>query len=313
MLAGRRTEACRKCWNLEDQGIKSDRQIKNETLDFYFDQDIGSLCEMAQKNQAHRVHYKIDSNNTCNSTCVTCNSTYSSAWGDLQRRNGHPAGKTWTLKPADFDSSIDFAQARSVGFRGGEPLLSSTNFYILQQLIDHGNTDCLINFTTNGSIELTDKQKHILDQFNHVNVCFSIDGIGPVFEYLRFPLKWSQILENIDYCRKNNIIVSASYTVSNLNIMYHDQTCAWFRDNQIRFIVNPVYDPSHFRPGALPPAVKNKILSGPGNSELRSFLDQHSSADDLDYLRFQQEIQRQDQWKNISMQDYLPELAQLLG
>ena len=313
MLSGRRPEACRKCWNLEDRGVKSDRQIKNETLDFYFDQDLASLFEMAQNNQAYRAHYKIDSSNTCNSTCVTCDSGPSSAWGEMLRRNGRHAMKNWTLKIHSFEDSIDFARAKSIGFRGGEPLLSATNFDILQQLIDHGNRDCLINFTTNGSIELTAKQKQILGQFSRVNMCFSIDGVGPVFEYLRFPLKWSAVLKNIDYCRQNNIIASASYTLSNLNIMYHDQTCAWFRDNNLRFLINPVYTPTHFRPSALPQSVKNKILSQGCSTELQSFLSQHSSADDQDYQRFQQEIRCQDQWKNISMQDYLPELVQLLG
>jgi hypothetical protein len=313
MLVGRRSGACKKCWNLEDHGVKSDRQIRNETLDFHFDKDLGGLFEMAQQGTSCTVHYEIDSSNVCNSTCVTCDSSASSLWGDLLRRNGQPAKKNWTIKTETFLPDIDFSRARFIGFRGGEPLLSTTNFEILQRLIDHNNTDCFINFTTNGSVKLTVAQKEILGKFSHVNMCFSIDGIGPVFEYLRYPSKWNTILDNIDYCRQHNITISASYTVSNLNVLYHDQTCAWFRDNQIRFIINPVYHPTYFRPGALPQTVKNQILSNQHSLDLAGFLGQHSSKDELDYKQFCQQIHLQDTWKNIQLQDYLPELANLLG
>ena len=38
----------------------------------------------------------------------------------------------------------------------------------------------------------------------------------------------------------------------------------------------------------------------------------HSDRDDVNYGIFQKEIKKQDQWKNISMADYLPELAELM-
>lgn len=313
MLAGQRSESCKKCWNLEDHSVKSDRQIKNETLDFYFDKDLSELFNMAQQGTNYQAHYKIDSSNVCNSTCVTCHSGLSSSWGELLRRNGQTAQKNWTIKIENFLPDIDFSRAQSIGFRGGEPLLSATNFEILQRLIDHNNTDCFINFTTNGSIELTTKQKEILSKFSHVNMCFSIDGVGSIFEYIRYPLKWNTVLSNIDYCRQHNIMISASYTVSNLNVLYHDQTCAWFRDNQIRFLINPVYDPKYFRPGALPHTIKNQILINQHSLDLARFLGQHSPQDDLDYKQFCQHIYQQDTWKNIRLQDYLPELASILG
>jgi pyruvate-formate lyase-activating enzyme len=313
MLAGIRPKDCAKCWNLEDAGYKSDRMIKNETLDWYSNQDIFAMYEQCQRGANKIIHYKIETSNTCNSACITCGSLNSSLWGQYEQRNGVAPAKNWHLRLDQVAKQIDFANAKSIGFRGGEPLLSATNFEILEQLAQAGNTDCFINFTTNGSVPLSQAQKNILSKFSNINMCFSIDGVGPVFEYLRYPLKWPQLLKNIDYCRQRNITVSASYTVSNLNIMYHDQTCAWFRDNQIRFLVNPVYTPNHFRPGALPQSVKEKLLSRHNNKELQSFLNQHSATDDLDYAVFRQQIAQQDQWKSITMSKYLPELAELLG
>jgi hypothetical protein len=43
MLAGRRPESCSACWRLEDQGLVSDRQIKNRGIDTALLQDIQGM------------------------------------------------------------------------------------------------------------------------------------------------------------------------------------------------------------------------------------------------------------------------------
>lgn len=312
MLNNRRNPACNNCWKLEDAGFQSDRMIKNANLDFYFDKDLSLLFEECQTGKNATVHYKIDTSNTCNSTCVTCNSFSSSLWGQLESRSGSTPYRNWSLSFNEISNNIDFDRAESIGFRGGEPLLSATNFEILQQLIKHKNTDCFINFTTNGSIELTQKQKDILSQFSNINMCFSIDGIGPVFEYLRYPLKWPQVLKNIEYCKTHNINVSVSFTVSNLNVLYFNETVNWFEQNQIRYLVNPVYDPEHFRISALPQSIKTIIKQKLNNPKINKLLDTHSEKDDVNYQEFLKQIKQQDSWKGINIKDYLPELMHLL-
>ena len=312
MLSGQRPGACHKCWKLEDAGMQSDRQIKNATLDFYFKQNLENLFQRAKAGDYSPVSYKFETNNTCNATCVTCSSHFSSAWGQLERKNGKIPVKHWQVTNTEIDAEIDYATAQSVGFRGGEPLLSDTNFYILEQLIKHNNQNCFINFVTNGSIELNNRQKTILSNFPNINFCFSIDGVGSVFEYLRYPSPWSQLEKNIEYCRQNNILISASYTVSNLNILYHTETIKWFKDNNIPYLFNPVYWPTHFKISALPKAVKDYIAQQDIEPELLPFIQTHTKQDELDYQQFKIEIARQDQWKGISMQNYLPELAALI-
>lgn len=312
MLNGIRNSACRACWSLEDRGIKSDRIIKNETLDFYSKKDIKLIYNECANNENLIINYKIDTNNTCNATCITCNSHASSSWANLERKNGITPNKSWNIKVRDLNNRIDYANAKSIGFRGGEPFLSKTNFDILEKLIEIGNTDCFINFTTNGSSDILDYQKNILRKFKNINFCFSIDGIGPVFEYMRYPLTWDKLEENLEYCRKNNILISASYTVSNLNILYHEQTVDWFNKNNIEFLINPVKTPFYFNAKALPSGIKDYILKHQTNPLAQLLFQTHSDRDDVNYGIFQKEIKKQDQWKNISMADYLPELAELM-
>jgi sulfatase maturation enzyme AslB (radical SAM superfamily) len=222
--------------------------------------------------------------------------------------------KHWNISSVQIHDQINYQTAKSIIFRGGEPFLSSTNFYVLEQLLKHGNSDCFISFVTNGSVSLTDYQKNLIAQFKNKNFCFSIDGVGPVFEYLRYPLLWADIEKNIQYCRDNNILISASYTISNLNILYHNQTLKWFEENQIRYINNPVYTPVYFQPSALPVELKKHIANSMTDTKLATaLLQQHNDQDEQHYQQFRIEIAHQDQIKGIKMKNYLPELAELLG
>jgi hypothetical protein len=312
MLNNQRPDACNKCWRLEDAGIKSDRIFKNETLDYYFDKDLISIFDDCTQGKNSILHYKIDTSTVCNATCITCGSQSSSAWAQLERKNLQVPIKTWHISNEQIHSQIDYQNAKSIIFRGGEPFLSSTNFYILEQLLHYGNNNCSISFVTNGSAVLSNYQKILISKFNNVNFCFSIDGVGPVFEYLRYPLKWSLLEQNIKYCREHGIDVSASYTISNVNVFYHDQTVNWFESNQINFINNPVYTPEHFQITALPEEIKKTIAGSMLDGQIRTLLQNHSPSDDANYQQFRYMITQQDSWKGIQMKDYLPELAKLL-
>lgn len=301
MLNDVRSDACAKCWDLEDFGHKSDRQLKNENLDFYFDKNIQDIFIDCQQGKNYINHYKIDTDNTCNAVCITCGGHSSSSWNQLLKANKQTSRKNWKILPKDLQ--IDYKTAEIINFRGGEPLLSKTNFYILEQLILAGNTECFVSFQTNGSITPTPKQEEILKNFKNLNFSFSIDGTGPVFEYLRYPLKWSDIEKNLAWYKERNHIVGVNYTISNLNVFYHEQTKAWFESNKIPYLYNLVYHPEWFAPSVLPTSVKLQINF--------NFMD--SNKNEELYIVFKEKIAQQDAWKGISMRDYLPELVELLG
>lgn len=310
MLDGIRPSACQHCWSLEDSGIKSDRLIKNETLDFYTKTDLTALYNRAKSGHNKTIHYKIDTNTTCNATCVTCGSDASSAWADLERKHLGIITPRQEISITEADRLIDYNSATAIIFRGGEPLLSATNFHILEKLLDQGNDHCFISFVTNGSVKIPQKHRDLLASFKNINFSFSIDGIGPVFEYMRYPLKWDQLQENIKFCRECNILISSNYTVSNINILYHQQTTQWFKDNKIPYRIGYVSGPAHFRPGALPENIKEKIRSELPETE---GILTNTPYDDQDFKKMLQVIAQQDDWKKIRIQDFLPEFAQLVN
>jgi hypothetical protein len=312
MLNDRRAPECHKCWTLEDQNIVSDRQLKNAALDHYSNVDLEYLIKQAHDGQAEIVHYKLDTSNTCNSACVTCDDQWSSTWAQLNRKNNRPARRAWRIIPESSQLKINWSKARSMGFRGGEPLLSATNFWVVEQLLDHNNTDCFLTFTTNGSIKLTDYQIDLLKNFKSVDFCYSIDGIGPVFEYLRWPLRWQQIKENIDITRSLGFMASVSYTVSNLNVLYHDQTTQWFRDQNLNYICNPVYTPDYFAPSILPINAKQAIHQANKCQDIIDLLNLDQDPGTM-YEKFWSEIKQQDRVKKINIEHYLPDLVELLA
>jgi sulfatase maturation enzyme AslB (radical SAM superfamily) len=310
MLDNRRPDECWKCWKNEDAGIKSDRQIKNETLALLEDVTIQSLLDDCNQEQYGISMLKISTNNTCNATCVTCGSESSSSWATLERKNNTKPAKSWKINLQNFSYKLDHSRLRVAAFHGGEPFLSSTNFDLLEQILDYGNDDCFVSFVTNGSFDLTNRQIHTLSKFKKVNFCFSIDGIGPVFDYLRYPLSWSKTLDNIKWAQDHDIDVSVSYTLSNTNLWYHSQTIAWFQEQRINFLTALVEYPTYFQPSALPKNIKDLIITR--DSNISKLLGNHTDQDDQNFQQFLTEIQKQDRWKDISIRDYLPEFAEHL-
>jgi len=311
MLAGQRPSDCGKCWRNEDAGTVSDRQLKNQILSLIEDTTIQSLLGQCLNDQYSVKMLKIDTSNTCNATCVTCGSESSSSWAVLEKKHNITPKNNWRIQHNAFEHKLDYPNLKAVSFRGGEPFLSSTNFDILEEILNHNNTQCFVSFVTNGSFDLTDQQKYILSKFEKVNFCFSIDGIGPVFDYMRYPLSWVKILDNIKWARDNNIDVSVSYTLSNVNVWYHAQTTAWFQQQGINFLVNMVNRPAHFQPTALSNHIKDLIIAC--DPDIAKLLGNHTSNDDQNFQQFLVEIQKQDSWKGISIQDYLPEFSEHLS
>lgn len=310
MLNNQRPDECRLCWKNEDSGIKSDRQIKNETLSLLEDTTIQSLLDDCNQGIYGISMLKISTNNTCNATCVTCDSSASSSWATLERKNGINPPKSWKMSINEFPYELDHSRLQVAAFHGGEPFLSSTNFDLLNQILDSGNSDCFVSFVTNGSFNLTKSQEQILSKFKKVNFCFSIDGIGTVFEYMRYPLSWSKTLDNIKWAQDHNIEVSVSYTLSNINLWYHAQTTDWFNQQGINFLISSVDTPFHFQPTALPESIKDIIIAR--DPDVANLLSKHTDQDDRNYQQFLVEIQKQDRWKGISIKDYLPEFSEHL-
>jgi hypothetical protein len=145
--------------------------------------------------------------NTCNSACQTCNSGLSTLIGKLDKTNKvvDNASKFWDL-PQDRIVHLDI--------NGGEPSVSQNYQHILKNLPPN-LTNIRVN-TNCASIlhELTD----IANSGVHVTVTVSLDGIGKVHDYLRWPIAWDKFYRNLMIYKSMPVELNTWTTVSALNI-----------------------------------------------------------------------------------------------
>ena len=304
IIKGHRSPSCNTCWKLEDAGLTSERNLHNSSLDFYWDKDIDLIEKDALEGKAVIRSVKLNTSNLCNGTCVTCGPYASSAWAKLR---GLPIDYR-AASMADL-SHVPWREIKSLGFVGGEPLLSKVNFEILEHLIEIGNDSCFINIVTNGSISLSKRQIAVLSKFPNLNFCLSIDGVGQRFEYLRFPLKWSGLTDNLKAFRSITTNLSVSCMVSNLSVFYLDEILDWFQEMGLRYLAKQIDNPSYFAPGNLPPHVKQILMERTRYPQNMGAFLGCGSYTLSNWKKLWQEIDRQDRLKKISIADYLPEAA----
>jgi len=306
LLNGVKSPACAKCWTLESQNQKSRRQFENEFLDYKLNCDLIKIKQdcIEQKNQT--LLYQITTSNLCNQACVSCGSIASSKWAEVERKMGViPVNLTEiNLEEAD----INYSSARRISLLGGEPFFDPKTFTILKKLVEHKNTDCFISIITNGSINLTQTKLDLLSQFTDLNICISIDGIGSVFEYLRWPATWNQVIKNIAHYREITKNISVSYTISSLNIFYHDQTVDWFNQQNLRYNHNIVTNPNWLSLTAMPVELKQLLSKNSFATPWASV-----TGNEISLAEYKNRIQTQDFAKRINIKNYLPEIAKILN
>lgn len=316
MINGQRPVECQKCWSLEDQGLQSDRQLKNSALDVYWDRDIESIAQDAKDGDDRIMMLKLFTSYTCNATCIICDSVNSSAWNKIERR----MDKTIPIKSYQFididyvKQQVDFRELKMLSLIGGEPLYEKRNFELLEHILELGNNTVFLSMVTNGSVKLTSRQKTILSKFKNLNFCVSIDGTGPVFEYTRFPLKWQDLTDNLKFFRELTDNISSNYSLSNVNILYHNETVKWFNDTNLPFTTQPIYTPTWLQPRALSIQAKQVLKQQLNDVDYNAYIgDTHTAQDQQNFELFLKNIVKQDQAKNIHIRDYVPELADLVG
>ena len=306
LLNGIKSSACSKCWVLEEQGEKSRRLLENEFLDYKLDRDLILIREDCKTKIIDPIMYQIKTSNLCNQACVTCDSSASTKWAELETKMGvTPKSK---LKINASTVNINYADAKKISLLGGEPFFDPTTFEILERLIKHNNTDCFISLVTNGSIVLKQTQLDLLSKFSDLNICISIDGIEKRFEYLRWPAKWNTLLDNLKRYREITKNISISYTISSLNALYYNETINWFKQNNLRYNHNIVNYPQWIGLDNTPLKIKEALHN---TSVPVAWMEITGKETTLD--SYQNYLQAQDQAKKINIKDYLPEVWEILN
>lgn len=178
-------------------------------------------------------YLEIQLDRTCNGGCIMCGPWLSTFWQKELYNKVTPIKKTSRENHINsIMSSIDVSHAKQIRFLGGEPLLSNSDL----QLLSLVNTPEIVDlvYTTNGSIYPSDMRIKLWKKFQSVRINFSVDGIGSRFNYIRYPLQWDIVIENMYKMRDqlpDNIKFSINHTVNIFNLFYFDEFDQWRSKN----------------------------------------------------------------------------------
>jgi len=147
-------------------------------------------------------------NNLCNLSCRTCSPHFSTSWvQDYKKLHNITtgigdsvgfqfAGNTEEHALEEILPHVSYLQ--EIGFAGGEPMMQKEHYILLQKLIDTGNLDCDIQYTTNLT-RLTLGQHDVVEywkKLKNVQVNASLDGSHDKAKYWRHGTDWNDVVNN---------------------------------------------------------------------------------------------------------------------
>ena len=370
MIENREVPVCTNCYQIEDSGAKSLRQEYN---DQYLDKNR-HIVETAKNNEYTVNQFpsflELRTGNACNSACRMCNSNDSSLVyiensqvlkmlkTDPFELSEDDHSQTIVPDPniiifgrseeridvvaPDIDKYLDEVMANinsidTITLSGGEPFLLERTADLLE-LMSVENPNIKLNINTNGSIA-SDKIINALSKLNDVHLCISIDGYGPVNEYIRYPLKWSKIEKNIGkfntLCREGfylsfNVTVQSFNAFDLLNIVkFVGESCPTAHLN-----LSPLSSPFYMSLQSLPTDIKNIITEEHKkvgefiiNSNMfelfrdelidslkgiNKFMNLVYTQDNLNFNMFKSNIKVYDKYRNQSIHEFIPEWSKYL-
>jgi MoaA/NifB/PqqE/SkfB family radical SAM enzyme len=335
-IDGEQPSACRKCWNEERAGRTSKRmhtlnRLKHMVNDSTWTTDAKPL-----------MFLDLKLGNICNLKCRICGSWSSSTYAveelnfisadEEKKKNYHYQmikKGSWPQENTKFWSEINeiISQIRYIEFTGGEPFMIKEHFQLLQGIVDLGIAqDVEIHYNTNGT-QWPVGAEEIWKHFKTVEIAFSIDDIGPRFEYQRSNAIWQEVKENIEKFRQlrernSNIRLQVCSTVNIFNVMYLEELSLWSALQNFDFTYwNMLHDPYYYSIGTLPieakEIVENRLRSAnvsvEDRKEFDNIIDFMSRGVSLDGKILRMSIRSHDWKRNQNLNDNHLELATAIG
>ena len=333
-LTGKKPQTCRKCWNEERSGRTSKRmhtldRLKHVLSDESWSTDAKPL-----------MFLDLKLGNICNLKCRICGPWSSSQFASEEiswlpreeQKSSHAyqmlrAG-AWPKENEQFWSQVDsvLTDIRYIEFTGGEPFMIDQHFDMLQGIVDRGIAGQVeIHYNTNGTL-FPDRGPDIWRQFKTVEIAFSVDDIGPRFEYQRSNAAWGTVKENINRFRimrehMPNLQLQCCTTVNVFNVRYLDEVALWIALQDFDFVYwNIMHDAWYFSISRLPVDAKAQIADYLANcnipkqfqeefSSIVDFMNRGESSDGSETLK---QIRRLDQRRQQDLRKISSELAQIL-
>lgn len=260
LAEGERPERCNVCWHNEDSGIVSNRQQWEHDNWETFSDIISVNSDYSVNNAPFWVELKVS--NFCNLKCIMC-STHSSykrvADLDILKKYQADGYETRLLRPTDLFASLNewpelWDTVHTLQFTGGEPIINKEHYDLLEGIPQHLKSKIRLRYASNLSYIKFKKYDliKIWNEFKHVNIKVSMDGVGDVYNYIRQDGDWDTVYANmLALNNEPGIDVAAGITVQAHNIYQMPEFFQFWKDSPVdlKFITaNILQTPKYLSP-----------------------------------------------------------------
>jgi|APGre2960657373_1045057.scaffolds.fasta_scaffold04183_5 hypothetical protein len=288
MLEGEKTEFlkshCGECWRREELYGSSPRTELSKIIEYQPYKNFDKSGKMVDNNERFlQIGINVYGNH-CNLQCYECLPYNSSSRTDVLNKLNDPIInkqffydpkiKSIQISTEHFNNIVDelvsyASKIISIDIVGGEPMLMKNHFYLLDRLIDIGESkNITINYVTNFTMMNIVKMKKYFDNFLCTIIQWSVDGLKERNHWLRYPTNWEQTVQNAtevrDYLFKyNKGSVTSTITPSLFSITSFKETYDWLFLNDFSFPnqkhLNIINNPDFLNPQHLPQKLKETI------------------------------------------------------
>lgn len=310
------------CFNKEQLGSKSNRQIVNEKYQDLWELQASTLEDGSIKN--YPTYLDVRFGNLCNFTCRMCGPHSSTSWYKEYPIHTNKAIDHYTDNDTFWENIDKIAPSiQEVYFAGGEPFVQEGHYKLLTYLINNNySSNIEIYYNTNLSYRKFKKFDlvELWGNFKNVKVWPSIDGFGKQNEYSRKGFNWEQFKDNVDHYIDH--IESFSAVIHIYSIWSMPELILWAKKKKIRVYGTTLIAPEYQSITCLPKEVKKRINSKYKDfftgylsmldveevSMIKSWLTYMNSVDESHRLRkFKISNDRRDASRNEAFLDFYPE------
>jgi len=273
MLDNVRDTGCDICWKKEDRGYSSLRQHSNQIYKDHVE-------DVKQNKKAdHPFYIDLRLGNLCNLKCRMCVSEWSSQIaGEILDNPNEDWIDTPTQKVIELDDDTWklleqwLPHVKRVFMTGGEPTIIKRNIDYINKIVASGRgKDVELIFTTNAT-NINKQFTKIGKEFKSVSYNVSIDAVGTLARYIRYPSDWDTIENNLKNIKQG---VSFNTTIQWLNMTRLNEIFDYIENCGIAFggiWFQLVTDPHYLDPIYAPRFMKEKCITDIDNFLNRPFL-----------------------------------------
>ncbi len=301
MISGKVVRECKQC-HVEDS-FGGDSMRKRSLREWSWRSDFRQSVEQAISTdgriESSVKFLELKPGNLCNLKCRMCNQFDSSKYAsELKEIGAQFKGEKLTGNPRIFDEhnfEFDFDLSKMadwrnnthiwssfeklapelevLSFAGGEPTLIEEVYKALKFCVENSYAKNITVYFASNFTQKMDRFLELAKNFKRFDFIASLDGKDHVQEYIRFPSKWSEVVENFakttQFASQHKAInVMVNMTLNIYNILYFTEFLTWLEQDAFRaglkedpYNLNILMYPEYLSHKLLPDSLRTECLS----------------------------------------------------